>query len=545
MFSSPLSNNFAQKPLEEVQSKLIQKTNDIQNDKSMDISKKEELLLQIKAESNNDKEILLSSDLLMEIYLSQDRNKEAIDLGNWLKKKYGNKNDTEGYLSGIYRKNALAFGNLGIINESSADFKIAIEKANAIADADKKNYQLALCYENMTVNFFNKRFEVAAFRDSAVNYYLKSNKTLEKIKKYGNIPENLKYSAIAFNDIRLAINYLEQPEEKQNLDTAERYLLSAMQIHENEKYHISIEHQVLLLNQMSWLYMEKEDYEKSIDFAFRAMKLNKKNYSPYNEVESFEFLSSSYTALGDEEKSAFYLKKYTYLKDSLAIANKSNVDAVINDKVKSMNEQQTEWKKDLLLYTGSILLFLAGITFYLWRKRNRKFRQDFEKLLAKLEAQETTLKNDFNEDERHIEQTTDSSVENFEKSKTANTMTDETKKELLKKLKNFERSKKYLSKDMNRSWLSNHLNTNPKYLTEIIYQQHQLNFNAYINHLRIDYITQCLYNDPKYREYKISYLAEECGYASPQVFVNSFKKETGVTPSYFIDNIKKSLDSKE
>nr|WP_307835707.1 AraC family transcriptional regulator [Elizabethkingia sp. ASV34] len=28
----------------------------------------------------------------------------------------------------------------------------------------------------------------------------------------------------------------------------------------------------------------------------------------------------------------------------------------------------------------------------------------------------------------------------------------------------------------------------------------------------------------------MSYLAEECGYASHQVFINAFRKETGMTP---------------
>ncbi|WP_407648332.1 hypothetical protein [Chryseobacterium formosus] len=30
-----------------------------------------------------------------------------------------------------------------------------------------------------------------------------------------------------------------------------------------------------MLNQMSWLYMEKKEYQKSIDFAKRALELEK------------------------------------------------------------------------------------------------------------------------------------------------------------------------------------------------------------------------------------------------------------------------------
>ncbi|AQX14363.1 transcriptional regulator [Elizabethkingia meningoseptica] len=86
--------------------------------------------------------------------------------------------------------------------------------------------------------------------------------------------------------------------------------------------------------------------------------------------------------------------------------------------------------------------------------------------------------------------------------------------------------------------MSNLFNTNPKYLSQIIREHKGQNFSGYINQLRINYISNKLYNTTLYREYKISYLAEECGYASPQVFINAFRKETGMTPSYFITALK-------
>ena len=112
---------------------------------------------------------------------------------------------------------------------------------------------------------------------------------------------------------------------------------------------------------------------------------------------------------------------------------------------------------------------------------------------------------------------------------------------ILKKLGKFEVSGKFLRKDINLTWLSNHFNTNSKYISEVIKVHRNKNFNSYINGLRIQYITNKLIEDPVYREYKISYLSEECGYASTQVFVIAFKKETGVTPSHFIDQLKNQL----
>ncbi|WP_426277873.1 helix-turn-helix domain-containing protein [Chryseobacterium sp. S-02] len=114
----------------------------------------------------------------------------------------------------------------------------------------------------------------------------------------------------------------------------------------------------------------------------------------------------------------------------------------------------------------------------------------------------------------------------------------ETYNSILKKISKFEKSEKFLRKDINLTWLSNHLNTNTKYLSEVIKNHTGKNFNGYINGLRIGYIINKLTEMPVYRDYKISYLAEESGYASPQVFAIAFKRETGMTPSHFIEQLK-------
>jgi YesN/AraC family two-component response regulator len=86
--------------------------------------------------------------------------------------------------------------------------------------------------------------------------------------------------------------------------------------------------------------------------------------------------------------------------------------------------------------------------------------------------------------------------------------------------------------------LAAQFNTNTKYLSNIINEYKGKNFNNYINGLRINYIMKLLYEKPEYRGYKTSYLAECCGFSSRIVFTTVFKKETGITPSYFINTLK-------
>ncbi|MBV6879830.1 helix-turn-helix domain-containing protein [Epilithonimonas ginsengisoli] len=65
------------------------------------------------------------------------------------------------------------------------------------------------------------------------------------------------------------------------------------------------------------------------------------------------------------------------------------------------------------------------------------------------------------------------------------------------------------------------------------------NFNSYINDLRINYILIKLKTEQKYRNYKVTSLAEECGFASHNTFVAAFRSVTGLSPASFINFLKR------
>lgn len=55
-----------------------------------------------------------------------------------------------------------------------------------------------------------------------------------------------------------------------------------------------------------------------------------------------------------------------------------------------------------------------------------------------------------------------------------------------------------------------------------------------MNELRINYITQELYHNPKYLYYTIEGLAEDCGFSSRQNFSEQFKEINGIRATDFI-----------
>ncbi len=119
----------------------------------------------------------------------------------------------------------------------------------------------------------------------------------------------------------------------------------------------------------------------------------------------------------------------------------------------------------------------------------------------------------------------------------------ETEEQLLIKLKEFENSLDFTSKEISLSRLALQFETNTKYLSELINAHKQKNFNTYINELRINYITDKLKNDPQYLQYKISYLAEDSGFSSHSVFATVFKSVTGISPTTFITILQNKQES--
>lgn len=116
----------------------------------------------------------------------------------------------------------------------------------------------------------------------------------------------------------------------------------------------------------------------------------------------------------------------------------------------------------------------------------------------------------------------------------------EKEKEILDKLNQFEESQKYLDNNMSLATLSAQLGTNTKYLSEIINKYKDKNFNSYINALRIKYVIQLLSTDRSYHQYKISYIAEICGFTTHSAFTNVFKSVTGFSPHEYIQNLRNS-----
>ncbi len=124
------------------------------------------------------------------------------------------------------------------------------------------------------------------------------------------------------------------------------------------------------------------------------------------------------------------------------------------------------------------------------------------------------------------------------KKKEPQTISENVKNVLLEKLEKLELTHFFLDPNISVQTLAKKLDSNSKYISDVINSSKNKNFTAYINGLRINYIKEKLYSDPVYRNYKIKYLAEECGFSSHSIFSSVFKNLEGVSPVHFIQQLK-------
>jgi AraC-like DNA-binding protein/Tfp pilus assembly protein PilF len=465
------------------------------------------------------KGVLESSLMLMARYFDAGNHKKVIDLSTEAEKLAQEAKD-DAKLSNIYRLRASSYTELGFNNESISEFRKALKTAEKLTSADKKNYLKALIYTGMG----SYSAHVDAPLDSVIYYQKRS---LQSTLQIGDSKDFItkKNHLLALSYMNLGMTSV----ASKRINSAKNYFNKALEIIKNERYAVSKNLEVTVLNEYAWLYYDQKKYGNAVQFAEKAEQLEKAIKIPYIRRDIYEVYFKSYVELGEKEASKKYMNLYTMLNDSLVNEEKKT----INTPVKKIMEEQGKIhtgniQKIMILTLGFITVLVAGGIFF-WKRNQKELHSNYTAVIKNLK--------DINAQPVKIIQPEVSSEKGI-------SITDETVKMILVKLEKFEKSQKFIKKDLSLTSLANDLNTNTRYLSEIIKQYRQNNYNNYINGLRIRYITNMLYENPIYREYKISYLAEASGFSSREVFAVIFKKETGVSPSYFINNLRKdSLES--
>jgi len=263
-------------------------------------------------------------------------------------------------------------------------------------------------------------------------------------------------------------------------------------------------------------------YFKKVDSVFQ-----KHNFILPELRENYELLILHYKDQKDTDKELYYTKQllqadriinkdFAYLSSTI---HKKFDTKILQDKLNNTNSVGA-WIVGILSSVAITLMLLLVMK----EKNERKTRINYKILEDKILNSIYTLA----QDKIKIE-----SPEHHEETEKC-PLNENLVENLLCKLKSFEDKCGYIENGLTINKLAHKLRTNSTYLSQVINDHKGMNFNRYLGELRINYITNKLYTDKVYLNYKIETLAEKCGIASRTNFSNLFREINGMRPTEFI-----------
>ena len=309
--------------------------------------------------------------------------------------------------------------------------------------------------------------------------------------------------------------------EKKDLTKAkELFDLSILESNQQKEQNLYIKVESLIgLATISFLKKEHNNVIKLLDEALlnsqklanvflqeKIMRQQNVNYLALNDTANYKLTNANFIKINSQSE----------VLEQEAVNTAYNL---ISDEYNTKYSEKRDYYFRILYFVlGFCLLILIVCGFYLLSIIQRK--KNLYEIINYIKITRSNLVGNFSEKKPEPKK---------------NVILKETEEHILNKLKKFENSKRFINKDISLAVLAGQLDSNTKYLSEIINSHYQVNFNTYINKLRINYIIEKLKNDPNFINYKISYLADNCGFSSHSSFATVFKSITGISPVKFIE----------
>lgn len=278
------------------------------------------------------------------------------------------------------------------------------------------------------------------------------------------------------------------------------------------------------------VYLEKRNLSVSIENLSKAEKIVDQADYLELKIEVYKALADYYQFSKDYANYSIYNDKYI---ESLKLSEKKKKESISSfvSSTKSQKNRLTNNRNILLIV--SITLLVVIILIFLWHRKTRK--SDFERfklLMARMRENQQRKEQEIEEKEEEQQDEKEPDRKRI--------MSDSVEIKILNDLDEFEKGTKYTEKQISLPILAGILSTNTKYLSYVLKTHKQKDFNSYINELRISYIIEKIKNNSTFRNYKLSALAEECGFSSHSKFSAVFKSITGLSPSSFLEYIQKN-----
>lgn len=275
---------------------------------------------------------------------------------------------------------------------------------------------------------------------------------------------------------------------------------------------------------------------KQIDSALLYCNKYIKNYqitkvSKENLLMAYTIMSQCYREKNDDKNAYAYAQKSLELIQSIEGIKSKSLNFLHNydlNSIKAESNKIIESKNYFKISLFSILVVLTIVvfSFYYYYKLQKEKHYRFLKIIQKLKESKAI-------------KTTPLPIDKIE-IPSKQPIDEELVEKLTAGLKKLEDKESFLDPNFKLAFVAKKLNTNTAYLSHYFNQVLQKTFSEYTQELRIQYVLQKLNDVPYFRKYTLQAIAEEVGYKDANTFVRVFKKQTGLSPNYYIEKLEES-----
>jgi AraC-like DNA-binding protein len=437
----------------------------------------------------------------------------------------------QGYYYRSFEWNVMAINrfNTAITLASDSIFRMQIMTQIASVNFNMNYPQPAIYYFNEAIKLDASNRNTCILNAQIGACYLKLN---QYKKAYDYIYPALTCNSFNFNDHMVLLNNLGNVYLKMDsLGSAEKYLMMALEeLTSIPEYN---EMRLGFLHSLAELYIKMEDRVKLDGIISDIEKLTAINSYGYFKSDGANLLADYYHNIGNIDKAIYYLKLAADIEDSIRGVKHSKALAEYHVKFETTRKEQkivlqnkniqNKGKIIRLLTFGFITLMVMIIIISILYNRTRAAYQFLiKKSLQSLEVGKPL----FMEDRIHKEQNYNISA-----------IDQEQKDNIYARLNNeIEANEIFNRANLSLSELAELCSTNRSYLSQVINEKYNQNFSNLINKKRIEKSIELMASAED--NIPIKALASQVGFNSVTTFYESFKKYTGVTPSYYQRNVK-------
>jgi len=397
--------------------------------------------------------------------------------------------------------------------------------------ADQNENDRALEYMQKALNMaveLKMKVGEAAIRNNIAGVY----KDLGKVElAFQNVRMAKRLNQEAGNEYWLSINdmmFADLYSELDQMDSVRYYLFKS------NEYTITqgdLSDSVVMFRKTGVYYHNVDSVEKALNMFNQGILASRKMGSLKSEANFTHWISELYEKNSEMDMALSFLQIRHDLLDSLAKMERGKrlEEFYVLHKVNSLESELTnstrqvsaarneadQTRNRLYWLLGVLLVVIIGaiIIFIQYRKQAKS-----NKHLLELNIKSTKVE----------EETSDKYAQS--------NLSDGKKQEILNRLVEFMVNEQmFTNQDLNLNMVAEKLNVSRTYLSQVINETYSQNFTAYINSYRINLAKKFLLS-AEYDKYSIQGIAEIVGFKSVSAFNASFKKLTGLAPSYYRKN---------